>query len=537
MGYDLGAGPNLRYYIQSENLIMKRVYYVTNLTITAYRWQANTITDAARFTNDDTGLEQLSDWLKEQPCIPGMILCDVIEEEFTQGQVPVASGSDLKKILQRKLKQAFRGTPFRLFRKHKKKPGKKNPLKINYSAITNPGLLTALLEVLEKAKIPVSGIYTPANLTSVLFKKLKCQTQYNLLVSQQDSQHMRLSFCEQEDLISSRLSNTEYVEETAYFLKARNEAEKNQRYLKRMQLLPQAELADVYIIGEAGMEDYCHEAFKEQYQGSYHYLTIHELCKLTGLKNKIRANQIDMLFVHLLCNTRVVDNYSPLKEKKYHYLSNANKVLKFATIAGVVLALSASVYNVMKGMEHAVEQKHENSNLTVLLHNLSLAKKMLPVSSVSASKMRAFVKAGRQLRTFKVDPVGTLSGISETLTNFNKINIDELSWKVTRKLPLAKGQDKTAPMIGVISNKRYQIITIKGHLIDFDGNYQSAQRNIRSLLVKMRKTGNFIQVQAIKMPVNVDSSSVVSGQSGSGHNVVKAQFTLILVKQIGIKKS
>ncbi len=508
---------------------MKYVYYVTNLTLTAYRWQANTITDAARFKNNSTGMEQLSKWISQQKPYPSMILCDVIEEEFSQSQVPRTSGNNLKLILQRKLKQAFRDTPFRLYRRQKTEKKGKHNINVNFSAITNPDLLKELLLVLEKYQIPVSGIYSPASLSSDLFKKIKSHSHYNLLVSQQDNHHMRLSFCEHYELHSSRLSTTDYTADTAYYREVCNEADKNIRYLKRIQLLPQSESPDIYIIGEAGMEDYCHDAFKQQYQGNYHYLPIHKLCKTTGLKNTIRANQIDMLYVHLLCTSSSSENYAPPAEKKYHYLNNANKLFRVATVAGLILALSSSIYNVMKGMELTAAYKEESKLRSVLLHHLSLAKKSIPASQVSATEMKAFVEAEQQLQTLKTDPIKIMTGTSQLLNSFNNIKVNEFSWKVTTQLPGARRNQNLRPIGVITSNKHYQLITIKGHLIDFNGNYHSAQRYIRSLLKKIRDTGDFSQVLAIKMPVNISSRSSITGQSGSGHDIKKAEFTLILV--------
>ncbi|VAW79259.1 hypothetical protein MNBD_GAMMA12-448 [hydrothermal vent metagenome] len=516
---------------------MKYVYYVTNLTLTAYRWQANTITDAVRFKNNSAGIQQLAEWVSQQTPYPSMILCDVIEEEFTQSQVPHTSGNNLKLILQRKLKQAFRDTPFRLYRRQKTEKKGKHKINVNFSAITNPDLFKELLRVLEKYQIPVSGIYSPASLCSALFRKMKCQSQYNLLVSQQDNHHMRLSFCESFELHSSRLSTTDYSANASYYQEIRNEADKNIRYLKRIQLLPQSESPDIYIIGEAGMEDYCHDAFKQQYQGNYHYLPIHTICKMTGLKNTIRANQTDMLYVHLLCTSSLTENYAPPAEKKYHYLNNTNKFFRAATVAGIMLALSSSIYNVMKGIELTAAYKEESKLRSVLLHQLSLAKKSIPTAQVSATEMQAFVKAEQQLLTLKINPIKIMTGASQILNSFNNIKINEFSWKLTDRLPGVRKNQNVTPMGVTTTLKYYQLITIKGHLKQFSGNYLSAQRHIRSLLKKMRNTGNFSQVLAVKMPVNISSTSSISGRSGSGHDIKKAEFTLILIKPAPRNKS
>lgn len=517
---------------------MKCVYYVTNVSITAYRWQANTVTDAVRFNNTPEGLSQVTEWATQHANFQTSILCDVIEEEFTQIQMPNISRGDFKLVMQRKLKHAFRDTPYRLSRKQSADNANKNSINVTFSAITNPDLISGLLKVLAQLKIPVDGIYSPACLTSLLLSKVKCESQYNLLISQQDNNHMRLSFVDYTELKSSRLSNIDYDTGQAYYLQVRDQIIKNQRYLKRMQLLPQTEDPTVYVIGEAGLEEECQKVFTEQFQDNYQYIPIHELCEATGLRNSIRANQADMLFVQLLCSNRTLKNYAPPIDKKYYYLNNANKLLKVATLAGIILGASSSIYNVLAGLQHTVSGDQALKNQSALNQVLTHTKKSLPHSNVSASEMRALVYAGRELRAIKTDPGFLMVSISKMLETFRNIDVDELSWKNTNQLPpqLRKGEQTQDENDGN-PRKPFLLVKIKGHIAKFNGNFPSAQRQIRSLMDQMRKTGQYSEVHAIKMPVNTNSNSSISGNSGSSQDDFRAEFTVILIKRSKDNKS
>ncbi len=90
------------------------------------------------------------------------LVCDLTETDFRVDYVPHLRASDRHVVLERKLNQTFRATPFR----HAMLLGRQNDGRrddqVLLSAITNPELVDAWVAVLMRNDVPIVGIYNAA---------------------------------------------------------------------------------------------------------------------------------------------------------------------------------------------------------------------------------------------------------------------------------------------------------------------------------------------------------------------------------------
>ncbi len=75
-------------------------------------------------------------------------------------------------LLDRKLNQMFRGTPFRHAVVLDRESAGRRDDRVLYTSITNPELLTPWLDLLDAARAPLVGIYSAPLLSARLLKPL-----------------------------------------------------------------------------------------------------------------------------------------------------------------------------------------------------------------------------------------------------------------------------------------------------------------------------------------------------------------------------
>jgi hypothetical protein len=115
-------------------------------------------------------------WLKKRPSDTYFVLVDVVEEEFIVDSVPVMRKKDQIQVIERRISQKFRDTklaqwvPLTAAKKIRfsLKPVAKEPSKILYSALPNDALLAPWLTLLERSKVAIEGVVSPALLAQRL---------------------------------------------------------------------------------------------------------------------------------------------------------------------------------------------------------------------------------------------------------------------------------------------------------------------------------------------------------------------------------
>jgi len=111
------------------------------------------------------------------------LVTDLVEEDFRLDTIPHLRGSDRAAVLERKLGQIYRASPFRhAIVQGREEDGRRDD-KALLHAVTNPDLLKPLLSILERLRTPLQGIYSSAVLSGLLLKDLAIVFPHTMLVT------------------------------------------------------------------------------------------------------------------------------------------------------------------------------------------------------------------------------------------------------------------------------------------------------------------------------------------------------------------
>src|SRR4029077_8014347 len=94
--------------------------------------------------------------------VPTHLFTDLAEEDFRLDTIPHVGARDRDAIINRKLAQIYRNTPYRHGLLQGREAEGRRDDRVLYTAITNPEVLRPWLEVIDRLEVPLDGIHSAA---------------------------------------------------------------------------------------------------------------------------------------------------------------------------------------------------------------------------------------------------------------------------------------------------------------------------------------------------------------------------------------
>src|SRR3990172_2597608 len=183
----------------------KLLVSVSARQVSAARWINGRFAECDIFTYSDDGLVAFKSYLAELGRqLPVLMLVDAVEEDYRFESLPHSSGSDRSQMVNRKLKQHYRNTPYCSAQLRGRDTGKRRDDQYLFCALTNPELIAAWVQVVIECELPMAGIYLLPTVSQGLVERLQL-AQTNLLLVSSNSSGLRLTFLREQTLRISRL--------------------------------------------------------------------------------------------------------------------------------------------------------------------------------------------------------------------------------------------------------------------------------------------------------------------------------------------
>jgi len=487
---------------------MKRVFLINNDHITLYRWDANRIIDAFEYPISASGKSELVSNIQKEPDVLSYIVIDVIEEEYLQETIPHVNGRDRKALLARKIKPLFRNALLKQSILQERESEGRRDDHILFSGIANTQTVSWLNDCLQSNKTPLLGIYSAPLLGAQVLKAIKVETKNNLLLSPHSGNRMRQSFYRHKHLKISRVSQANIFTEKNDHTFLEDEINTNIRYLQRIRLLKNAEDLDTYIISDQKGNSPA-EPPKNTMGTRIHYLNINTIAQELGLSNRLKTHQFNILVAHIVCQSGKVSSYASSFDQRYYTMYLCNRGLIASAVAVFSLVIFISIYSFLSGSEYLTQRQIAEQQLEYLQVQHKNLRAALPVFPLQANDAGSLKKFYEKLEIHKPDPVSIYQNISKHLQNNPRIHLDSLKWTNQNTNDAGK-----------------LVITIKGRIAQFNGNYIESHAILNKLLKQFKENKVFKTVEATNLPINVNSNTNISGSS---NEKLKANFEFTLV--------
>lgn len=475
------------------------------------------------YDNDDRALRALGEMITRHRDAPVYLMVDTVEEEYRTELLPHVWGGARREMSKRKLAQLFRTVPYRAawLQGRDTAGGKRRDDVYLFLALNSGDLLRPYLEYIHARRAPLAGIYLLPQVTQALASRLKSDTAGVLLVSRQQG-GLRQSFFLQGQLRISRLTPLDPLGEPATAETYAEEVEKSRLFLYNSRLLPRdARLTVLLLDIDAGLAQVS-SVLSQDATFLCQRIDFEQLRAVLSSLPRDLPRDPEALHLFLL------GKYPPqasLAEARLtgDFISHRMRAgLYAASVACAVLALMWSGYNLYRGYANQAATKRAINDTARYQNQYAEAAKQFPSTPVAAEHLRQAVEIAEQIKKFGRSPEPFMQMLSAALNEFPQIELNRLDWHYasTSAAPQSAG--------GISPSAWQQQGEIEAEIRPFNGDYRAALQLIERFAARMRAEAGVANVSIVKLPLNLDPASTLSGSTQDSTNAKPgaAQFKL-----------
>ncbi|MET3105473.1 hypothetical protein AAKU58_000282 [Oxalobacteraceae bacterium GrIS 1.18] len=515
----------------------KHLLYLTNTELTATMWQNGRLSAGQVFPNDESGWAALSACLASCRQVPVFVLTDLIEEDFHRDTIPHVIGRSHKNLVERRLQQLYRDTPYRhASRQGRAKTGRKDDFML-FNALTNAPLLNTWLNIILEQRVPIAGIFSTALLSTTLFKKLQLGNGPVLLITHQ-SAGLRQSFFHDGYLRFSRLTKLSGQDGAAVAALANAEISKTRLFLANTRQMQRGELLNIVMLDNQETLAAMQALQLDSDAIATRYIGADEAAAVLGNRRIKTLNVFDNLFLGILGANTPASHYE-LQEQNHAYTLWKSRIVLYA-LSGAVLAscLFGSGANLIDGMDAGNRNRDLQQSTQRNARQYQAIVDSMPKTAVKPHDMKSAADLHGLLLKNASSPNALLLLISHALDRLPQLTLNTLSWEVAGPTPPADpanpapaaGAATTLPaaLIG-IPVKPGEIVTIKGEVLPFKGNYRAALDAVDQFAAQLKNNPG-VQVEIIRMPLDLRPGVPLNGELGNPATALTAEFEIKITR-------
>ncbi|MGB9149267.1 MAG: hypothetical protein WCB36_03390 [Burkholderiales bacterium] len=526
-------------------MLEKHFLYLTNHQLISVISRAEKFGAQRVFTLNESGKNEFDVYLGSIKSIPAYLLTDLIEEDFRSDTIPHVKPRDRAQLLERKLGQAYRSTPYRHATLQGREPDGRRDDRVLYTAITNPDLLKPWIDLLTAHKIPLMGIYSAPLLATRLLKYLRLQLEHVLVVTLVAA-GVRQNYFQDGMIKFSRLTPLGDAGQNYPSELIAQEVGKTWQYLDSMRYQPRGEALQVYVI--------CHPAEQVRYtsalQGSpqlqYRFLDITQVATMLGQTRLPEDSDSAGIMLNLLAEKIPVNHYAPKEDTYYARIWNARQKLFYAAAGIFVAGAVWTLFNLYS----ATGLNNDTAQLESQVRALSVQQQTIlhrfPKDTIAPDDMRDAMNLYALSLADSPSPTQIMQRLGEVLDNFPNVELKKISWLSSddpKSLPPMTGTDGEAQsgqaaasnenQTTVHKIKPYQAALLEFALRPTPEEPRPALNEIQRLVQTLNGIKN-TQATIARKPMNIDPSGNLRGRLGSGAAPATGSFALqLLLTQAG----
>lgn len=483
-------------------------------------WQQGKFSAAEFFTDNAEGYKAFT--ARMQICRdPVYLLTDLVEEDFRHETEPHLHGKDRTAVIQRKLEQYYRNTPFRQAVTLQRRKDGRHDDEMLFSALTHPELITPWLDIMAENCLPLAGIYSLPNISLPLVKNIA--SDYLLLLSWNKHTGLRQTYFDQKMLRFSRL--TPISESNSFSATVETEAMRSQQYLKNLSMLSPEHALNVVIICHANDRIELSKSLHDDSEMHYTYLDIQELGGQLKSKTIYPDSDATLLFLHLLASHPPRNNYATAEHTHFLRLLTIRHALFGLSAALSVASLLVTAAQIIAGNSLDEDSKLLTSKSLQLTKQTRELVNTLPKTSASATDMKTAVLLSRKLNAIFPPPQNLLKGLGQTLEDFPNIRINKITWQPGLTEAIA---GTVSPQKMIAGTLPAQIILLNGELEEFSGDFRSALDHLEHLRQALIQRG--YSVTALTLPLDISPQGNIAADTCDG-SIKPATFSLKILWQ------
>jgi hypothetical protein len=515
---------------------VKHFLYLTNTRMVSLVSQGRRIVARREFAVSGAGAQAFEHYLANLKDVPTQLFTDLAEEDFRLDTIPHVGARDRDAILQRKLTQIFRNTPYRHALLQGREPEGRRDDRVFYTAITNPELLRIWLEMLERLRVPLAGIHSAAVFSGVLLEELDLVFANTLLVTFTPGDAMRQSYFRDREIKFSRITPIDLEEGQSLGTMIAEETTRTWQYLDSLRNFAQDDRLEVCILVHPNDRRVVEPELRNFSQLQYHVLDIEQVAQKLGLKPAPLDSTAEEVMVHLFLLRRAENHFAGEELRRYAILRRARIALTQASLALVAASIAWAGWNLAPALKATEADLRVAQQVAALDRENNEILKSLPSFGVGGSTMRDAVSFyNGAIRGFPT-LAGFVVPLSGVLREHPAVRVTQLAWlatddaKATPKLsrtvardaPPVRSSGKAAeataaaaalddPPNPPFAGGRYEVALIEGSLRVPANDFRGALAEVEKLAADIARLQGF-QADVVEGPLDVSPTQQIQGR-------------------------
>ena len=469
------------------------------------------------FRNDEPGRQDFDRLLASARNVPVHVMVDVVEEDYRFELLPHARGRDRGELIERRLRQLYRNTPYCAAVLQGRDAGKRRDDQYLFLALLNPDLVENWLAQVRSHDLPVAGVHLLPVVIEPMIQKIAPATPNLLLVARHNA-GLRLTFFRQGKLRISRLTRVETGDTRARLSVFTEEIANTRLYLHAMRVMTLDENLSVVVLDRdgslAGLEQ---SVAREVSNAQATRIGIADVVASTGVAEPVVSEEPDALYLHYL-GLQPLGNLAPeLVTERFQIYRLRRALYATAAVAGVVsvawFALNAyQVYDLRSQQALAIGQAAD------FQRRYQEVTRRFPATPTNADNLVAAVQTAERLNATRHTPEHAMIVVSRALEQFPNFQLKSFGWRyglrdfdteVSRQRPDQPPAQPGAPAVA----RRKQSAFLEAEIRPFSGDYRTALDTISRFAETLRQDPAVAEVNVVGLPLNVSPTMALSGST------------------------
>ena len=532
------------------------VFSICDCRITVYECTAHGIGVVDSFFVDDAlEMARFESFLVAYQSTKNYILLDVSHEDFHEEQLPHVTGKDKRHLLDRKMGKLFSSTEYTHVNLIKRlKFGRYDDLYL-MSGVNDSSFIDPVVDIFAHHEIEIVGVYSLPLMIDSLISPIQYDSHVLLANFQggvEGKYSFRLSFLDDRKLSFSRHTSLVVDDVHEVVEQFRQEVERTWQYLNNKKILKPGESLQVLIAPTPCLVDaLCSEPSAANCR--YLYINTADLALQHGCRDSAENMCFSALSAFCLTNGAGGSaHYQSFKLALYRKHQQINRRITWACLMLSLLAMGLSFSNIQSAMQVDNENSLLSTQSITAKNELDLLKPPLSYKGLSPKEMQAIVKLRDTVVVPEALPDHVFTIVSRGFGSFNDLSLDAIEWALVRPNMQAgsmgsEAMYSAAPAMGMGADDMMMdgpgprsdiavpapniLVTLKGSLQNFDGNYRQAIGRIELLLTKLNAQSEVDSAVAVKLPLDIDPS-IIASRNLSEHHTPGFEINLTLRSRV-----
>ncbi len=555
----------------------KHFLYLTNDKLVALVWNSGAIVGRETFTVNDAGSPEFTAYIVKHRMAPTWIVTDLIEEDFRLDTVPHLRGGDQEAVLARKLGQVYRSTNYRhAIVQGREEEGRRDD-KVLLHAITNPELLKPWLDALERAQVPLEGVFSSPVLSGKLLKDLDVFFPHSLLVTIVPDFGLRQTYFQNKQVKFSRLTPIVYDENRSVGALIAAETSRTWQYLDSLRFFGGEDTLEVCILVHDNDRELIADAIRTFPLLKYRFLDISEVANRIKLKPAPTSSHSEEVLVHLYAQGGTENHFLEADQTRFATFRRT-RIGLFAATAGIIAAGAAgAAFNLYQASTIRADIDRNDlmqRGLQAEFQTVSETMRKQTLASDTVHDATAFFNS--QIRPLPAAPGALLRDLSLAIAEFPKIRVSQVVWAAGNNdagLPFYTSAARTAPgevrseaaravagtpatqapQVGAIASapptvattasavadsnpplpgNKFHIGVVEGTIVPFRGDFREAIAEVNRFCEYLNKLPG-MQANVVALPIDSrPTASIQAGGANQSEGAGDANFAIRVVKAV-----